>query len=189
MDRVAFAVACEVLSLDKLCDQDYVFLTEFASVIKPIADSITYLEGSVKTFGGYLPMLFSCSATLKDLSVANTLKYCEPLLTAVRMGFAKRFNSIMRLGNIFERADARAVPLFLAMLTNPGFKLAFIPDTWFYENANGIHQIKSILMNAMKQWMNNENPVESTSNTANSNENPAKGILLNRIHAKNNFSA
>lgn len=191
LDRVAFAVACEFLHLDKLCDQDYVFLTEFACVIKPIADAITHLESSVKTFGNYLPMLFGCRTALKDLADEKKLKFCEPLLTAVRNGFAKRFNHLMRLGDIYGRGDPKAVPLFLAMITNPEYKMNFIPNTWFYENANGIHHIKTILLNAMKQWVEEEEKANSNENQTDSNAAPesnsvgnaTKGIVSNQTHA------
>lgn len=152
LDRVAFAIACDVLRLERLCDQDFAFLSEYARIIKPIADAIGHLEGNV-LFGNYLPILFTCRVSLKEMELMETLMYCGPLLTAVKNGFDKRFRKLMRLGDIFERPDAKAVPLFLGMLTNPEFKMKCIPDTWFHENANGIVQIKSILLNAMKQMI------------------------------------
>lgn len=156
LDRASLATACEALKLDKLCDQDFAFLTEFNNIIKPIADAITFLEGDVKTFGSYLPMLFSVRQTLKDLYINNDLEFCRPLLIAVRDGFDKRFGHLMSLGNVFEKGNPKAIPLFLAMLSNPEYKMNFIPHYWFHQNANGFNQIKSLLLSAMKQQVEYE---------------------------------
>lgn len=156
MDRIALALACEALYIEKLCDQDYEFLTEFVRVIKPIANAITFLEGNVQTFGGYLPMLFSVRQTIKDLYINDELVYCKPLLLAVRDGFDKRFGHLLKLSSPFERGDKKAVPLFIAMLTNPEFKMNFIPSDWFHNNAEGLNQIKSLLLNSMKQHLEEE---------------------------------
>lgn len=156
LDRVAFAVACDVLQVSKLCDQDYQFLAEFAQVFKPVADSITQLEGKVP-FGCYLPILFTCRDALKDMYVSDALEYCGPLLVAVKDGFDKRFGHLMRLGDVYERPDPKAVPLFLSMITNPEFKMKCVPHDWLHRNANGIAQIRNILLNAMKQILQGEN--------------------------------
>lgn len=183
MNRVALALACEALQIEKLCDQDYLFLQEFVIIIKPIANAITYLEGNVQTFGGYLPMLFSVRQTLKDLYINDDLVFCKSLLLAVRDGFDKRFAHLMRLSTVFDKADAKAVPLFIAMLTNPEFKMNFIPIDWFHSNADGMNQIKLLLLNVMKQYLEEEkqqqqqNETEKVNNSSpddrtHANENP-----------------
>lgn len=156
LDRSALATACEALNIAKLCDQDYAFLTEYVAVIKPIADAITYLEASVKTFGCYLPMLFSTRQKFIELRTKDELVYCGPLLDAVRDGFSKRFGHLLHLGDIYEEASPKAIPLFLAMLTNPDYRLAFIPSSFFDRDASGIAKIRSILMNAMKQLLESD---------------------------------
>lgn len=155
LDRAAFATACEALNIQKLCDQDYAFLTEYVTVIKPIAEAITYVESSVNTFGCYLPMLFSVKQKLINLR-QKELVYCSPLLTAVRDGFDKRFEHLMHLGDIFEDGSPKAVPLFLAMITNPDYRLAFIPASFFDSNAQGMAKIRSLLLNAMKKFIESE---------------------------------
>lgn len=153
LDRIALALACETLQIEKLCDQDFKFLSEFVSVIKPIANAITYLEGNVQTFGAYLPMLFSVRQTLKDLYTKDDLEFCGALVTAVKDGFDKRFGHIMKLSDTFEVGDPKALPLFIAMISNPEFKINFIPDYWFHGNVEGMQQIKSIMLNAMKHHL------------------------------------
>lgn len=156
LDRSALAVACESLEIDKLSDQDYDFLTEYVSIIKPIANAITFLEGDIQTFGAYLPMLFGVRQTLKDLYLNGNFEYCAPLLIAVRDGFDKRFGHLMKLNGLYEQGNSKAIPLFLAMVANPQYKLNFIPNDWFDSNANGMSQIKGLLLNAMKQSLRDE---------------------------------
>lgn len=169
MDRVKLALACEALKIDKLCDQDYLFLSEYTRIIKPIANAITYLEGDKQTFGGYLPMLFGVRQTLKDLYLEDNLQYCKSLLIAVKDGFDKRFGHLIKLTSTYETGDAKAVPLFLAMITNPEFKLNYIPNDWFHGNAQGMTQIKSILLNAMKEYLEEEKSIEDCNKDVNQN--------------------
>lgn len=160
------ATACEALSIEKLCDQDFEFLSEFISVIKPIANAITFLEGDIQTFGAYLPMLFSVRQTLKEMYRDNQLQYCRPLLIAVRDGFDKRFGHLTTLTSYFEKGDPKALPLFIAMLSNPEYKMNFIPTDWFHSNANGMAQIKSLLLNAMKHILKDEKQANEKEDSA-----------------------
>lgn len=154
-DLSALATACEALGIDKLSDQDIQFLQEFVEVLQPIADAITLLEGSKNMFGTYLPTLFGVRTKLRDmhLSAVEPLLYCRPLLDAIRDGFRNRFAHLMTLGNLFAEPDPRAVPLFIAMVSNPRFKLNFMPKYWFDENPDGMQKIQNLLLNVMKQMM------------------------------------
>lgn len=151
LDLAALAIACEALGIEKLSDQDIQFLIEFTKVFQPIADAITFLEGSKNMFGAYLPTLFSVRTKLRQIHLSNELVYCKPLLHAIRDGFHKRFAHLMSLGNVFQEPDPRAIPLFIAMVSNPRFKLNFIPPYWFDENPQAMQQIQNLLLNAMKQ--------------------------------------
>lgn len=184
LNRVKLALACESLKIEKLCDQDYMFLSEYVSVIKPISNAITYLEGDVQTFGGYLPMLFSVRQTLKDLHLSDSLEFCKPLLTAVRDGFDKRFGHLMKLPSTYETGDPKAVPLFLAMITNPEYRLNYIPNDWFHSNPYGLSQIKSLLLNAMKAYLNDAKEVEDRSTNVNQNSFSEGNLLIYcRLHS------
>lgn len=126
-------------------------------------------------------MLFSARAALKDLYIADELVYCRPLLIAVKDGFDKRFGHLMQLNSRFEMASPKAVPLFLAMLPNPEFKMNFITKDWFDSNAEGLNQIKSLLLNAMKEVLKYNNQLDekktndSNSNNATNNKTVKKG--------------
>lgn len=153
LDLPALATACEALGIDKLSDQDICFLQEFTKVLQPIADAITLLEGSKNMFGTYLPTLFGVRTKLRDMHLSDELLYCRPLLDAIRDGFHRRFAHLMSLGNLFAEPDPRAAPLFISMLSNPRFKLNFIPRYWFDENTDGMHKIQNLLLNVMKQMV------------------------------------
>lgn len=151
LDWVSLATACEALGIEKLSDQDFDFLTEFVKVFRPIADGITFVEGTHKNFGSYLPTLFSIRMTLREMYVDDELLYCRPLLLAIKEGFDKRFWHLMKLTDLYERGSPKAVPLYIAMLSNPAFKFNYIPKYWFEENPNALNQIKSIFLNAMQK--------------------------------------
>lgn len=182
MDRVKLAMVCIALNIEQLCDQDYDFLAEYVKTIKPIANAITYLEGDSLTFGAYLPTLFSVRQALKDLYKENGLVYCKPLLVAVKNGFDRRFGHLMKLPSQHESGDPKAVPLFLAMFTNPDFKLNYIPDDWFDSNPQGMSQIKSLLLNSMRQYLKEEKPIDEIPKEVNQN---SEGKLHINIHCSN----
>lgn len=89
-------------------------------MLRPIAIGITCLEGS-RLFANYLTSLFKIRNELNRLADAN-LKYTKQLLKVVKEGFELRFKDIMNINN------PTSVPLYLSMLTHPGFKLNFIPE-------------------------------------------------------------
>lgn len=87
LDLSALATACEALQLQKLCDQDLKFLQEFNLIFKPIAEGITFVEGSKNMFGSYLPTLFGIRTTLGELHISGDFEYCTSLLHAIKSGF------------------------------------------------------------------------------------------------------
>lgn len=96
-------------------------MREYITVIRPIAEGITFLEGDKQPFGSYLPALFGIQSKLEYLANKVILSYCEPLLGAVYEGFQKRFAEVM------EVSDPKSVPLYLAMMSNPAYKISFLP--------------------------------------------------------------
>lgn len=137
------------MGIEKLCDQDFIFLNEYVAVIRPIADAITFVESTRQFFGSYLPTLFGVRTRLRELYLEDKLLYCKPLLVAVKNGFDKRLEHLMKLSDLYDEGSPKAVPLYIAMLCNPAFKLSYIPVYWLEKNPNTISQIKSIFLNAM----------------------------------------
>lgn len=146
------ATACEALGIEKLSDQDFDFLTEFAEVVRPIADAITFVEG-MRSFGSYLPTLFGARMKLREIYLEEKLIFCQPLVVAIKEGFDKRFGDVTKLTDLFEKGSPKAIPLYLAMISNPDFKLSYIPDYWIENYPNTLTQIKSILLNALRKEM------------------------------------
>lgn len=181
LDWAGLATACEALKIDKLCDQDIDFLKEYKLVLQPIAEAITFVEGSMNTFGSYLPTLFGIRTRLRELHLnSDELKYCKPLLDAIRSGFNTRFAHLMHLPDMYVQGDPKAAPLFIAMLSNPRYKTNFIPPYWFDENPLGFNQIKNLMINTMKQLVDlqkrqlqeaqqQQQPQQSTSSNSNGN--------------------
>lgn len=152
LDWASLATACEALGIEKLSDQDLDFLKEYIRAIRPIADAITYIEG-MRCFGSYLPTLFAARLKLRELYLDDQLIYCQPLVCALSNGFDRRFADVMNLGSVYQEGSPKAVPLYLAMISNPAFKLSYIPQYWFDANPNTITQIKSMMLNAMRMGL------------------------------------
>lgn len=167
LDLPALATACLALGIEQLCDQDIIFLREYKRVLQPIAEAITFVEGNTNTFGVYLPTLFGIRTRLRELHNEDDFMYCQPLLEAIRNGFSKRFAHLMTISDMYGEPDARAVPLFLAMLTNPCFKMSFIPTYWFDEHPYGMQNIQNLILNALKKLVDDERKKRTTDENAN----------------------
>lgn len=101
-----------------MTDTDNDFLREFKLVMRPVAEGLTALEGNI-FFGAYLPHLFGIRSQLDRLKQQN-LRFCNPLVKAIDEGFIERFKDVM------DPYHVRSVPLYLAMITNPKYKLSFM---------------------------------------------------------------
>lgn len=107
--------------------------------MRPIADGLTALEGNI-CFGTYLPYLFGIRSQLDRLK-KNTLRFCTPLLTALEDGFRERFNDLM------DPYHISSVPLFLAMLCNPKYKMSFMGPL----RPTILQKLKNMLLSAAEE--------------------------------------
>lgn len=130
------------LNIGTLNDTDYAFLLEFRSVMRPIAEGLTALEGN-NLFGSYLPHLFGIKAQLDRLK-NKKLNFCEPLLKAIDNGFYERFQEVM------DPYHIRAVPLYLAMMTNPKYKLSYMGQL----RPTILQKLKNMLLSAAEEISN-----------------------------------
>lgn len=112
--------------------------------MQPIAEGITALEGNI-CFGAYLPYLFGIKSQLNRLTTQRLL-YCKPLLDSVISGFYKRFDDLMDPYNI------RSVPLYLAMITNPKYKLNYIAEL----RPTLLQKLKNMLISAAEMILEEE---------------------------------
>lgn len=113
IDEIQLRTVCTELKISTLSGDDYEFLREFISVIAPIANGITFLEGDKQLFGAYLPTLFGIKSTLLEIQSSRQLFHCMPLVDAVYNGFTTRFKDMMDINN------RRATPFYLAMISDP----------------------------------------------------------------------
>lgn len=120
---MALQTLCSALKIDALNENDYEFLTEYVTIIRPIANAITILEGDKQMCGSYLPVLFGIQKWLDFIeSNANApIMHCDALLQAVKNGLKTRFSAMM------DPFDVVSVPLYIAMVSNPKYKMNFIP--------------------------------------------------------------
>lgn len=144
IDSILLRSVCIELHISSLNQRDYDFLWEFLMVMRPIANGITFLEGDKQLFGAYLPTLFGIKTALSDME--TELTYCAPLLQAVNDGFNRRF------GEMMDPFNAKSVPLFIAMVSNPMFKMSYIPPSFM--RASVIRSIKNMLLTAGEKILN-----------------------------------
>lgn len=156
IDEIQLRTMCTELKISALSQDDYEFLREFVTVIAPIADGITYLEGDKQLFGAYLPTLFGIKTSLLEMKSSRELLYCMPLVDAVYDGFTKRFKEMMNLDN------PRATPLYLAMISDPKYKISFIPPSAW--NKDTLKMIKNALLAAGERIRNGPNKENFDSN-------------------------
>ncbi|XP_055307105.1 uncharacterized protein LOC129571338 isoform X2 [Sitodiplosis mosellana] len=120
------------------------FLQEFLIVLKPIARGLSTLEGN-RYFGYNLISLFNIRAEIEHIVSSVRLKFCKPLLLAVRDGFFARFKDHMDMNKPLS------VPLYLAMLSHPSFKMNYIRE--IRENSSAshyLHKCMGILLKAIE---------------------------------------
>lgn len=141
IDRARLESACVHLKVDVFSDEEYEFLVEYHKVISLVANALKSLEADRYTFGLYLPTLIGLKLKLKALFDGNTMFHCLPLVIALQNGLESRFGELMDPFN----AEGKSVPLYVAMLSNPAFKLNFL----------GMKSVPSNLLLRLKEMLYN----------------------------------
>lgn len=160
-------------------DDEYLFIEEYYRVLTPITIALRTLETNKYTFGLYLPILFGLRKALDELH-AEKLMHCKPLITALQSGFEQRFAKFMDIYNV----NSLHVPLYLAMVSNPHFKLDFlgferrIPSHYITNIRDMLMaEAKSIVKETKQSDLNvPESESESDIENENENENDAQQI-------------
>lgn len=141
IDKSKLELACIQLPVDALEPNEYAFLCEYYGVMSLVAGAMNTLEADRYTFGIYLPTLLGLQYQLRNvieqLRNQSSRQYsieiidelgemnmvssnCLPLAYAVKRGFDNRF------GDLIDPYNVKSVPLYVAMLSNPMFKLNFM---------------------------------------------------------------
>lgn len=149
LEREKLKRACECLKIPVLHEEDYKFIEEYVSIIRPIAHALKVLEGDKHLFGLYLPTLFGLKQKLRDL-LMNEWDYCEPLIASVNTGFTNRFAHLMDI----EHQSGKAIPLFLGMVTHPQFKMNFIHKA--HITPEYIQKVQGLLVTAAETILRGE---------------------------------
>lgn len=102
------------------------------------------LEGNKHTFGLYLPTLFGLRNVLEkyaNIETTETLA-CLELAKAIKAGFETRFGQLMDVND----PEGKSAPLYIAMITNPQFKMNFMGSKTIHPNV--LCQLKEMLVSA-----------------------------------------
>lgn len=104
-----------------------------------VTTALKTLEADRYTFGVYLPTLIGLKLNLKALLDKNLVFHCIPLVHALHQGLESRFGELMDPFN----ENGKSIPLYIAMLTNPAYKMNFL----------GIKKISAVLLNRFKEML------------------------------------
>ena len=136
--------ACEQMRIDTLSEQEREFLFEYHEILTPIVSALKTLSANKYSFGLYLPVLIGLRQKLSAAKSKDNV-YGMPLVVAVETGFNRRFSEFL---NLFDE-HARSTPLYIAMASNPQFKLNFLG---FKQIPHGTsNAIFDLLLNAGKE--------------------------------------
>lgn len=130
------------LKVAPLDDDEYEFLREYHSVLALISAALKSIESDSYKFSLYLPSLFGLKIQLQALLDKRSVFECIPLVIALQNGIEARFGNLM---DPFD-PEKKSVPLFIAMMTNPQFKLNFM----------GMKKIQPRLLNRLKDMLVSE---------------------------------
>lgn len=130
----------EELELPKFTTNEFMFLNEYESVTKPFADAIDNLQQGECFFSLFLPTLITVKLTLEKMKNEEKHQFCAPLLNAIYDGCIKRF------GSFFDFRDKKTVPALLATVSDPFFKLRWIPKEFGTEE--NFTWIQNLMINA-----------------------------------------
>lgn len=122
MDRTKLKSACLLLKIGVIEDDEYEFLLQYHSIISLVATALKTLEANRYTFGVYLPTLIGLKLKLQALYDDAMSFDCLPLILALQCGLEARFGELMDP----YCTSGKSVPLYIAMLTNPTYKMNFM---------------------------------------------------------------
>lgn len=177
IDENKLEQACIQLRVKPLDSNEYDFLREYHYVMSLIATALNTLEANRYTFGIYLPTLlglqYKLQLLIKHLSNKDSPIYtikiiddegevqevgtnCLPLTYAIKRGFEKRF------GDLIDPFHIKSIPLYVAMMSNPTYKLNFMCLPSISEEL--FDQLKGMLVNAAVIAYTDENKIQADDN-------------------------
>lgn len=168
--------ACIDLKIEPLDSEELAFLKQYRNILSLVRSCLDIVEGDKHHFGIYLPTLLGLNYKLNEL--VNTLSSmsarkfsinytdevgepavvftnCLPLVNAIKDGFDKRFGSLIDPFN----ADGKSIPLYLAMVSHPKYKLNFTTRKTIPTSL--LNHLKNMLVTAAYETLGVEERIES----------------------------
>lgn len=158
IDRDKLKLACNQMKIASLDEDDCCFLEEYYEIITPIACALKSLEANRFAFGLYLPILTGIRKKLNDLKKKRFV-YGKPLINALEKGFEQRFAEFLDIYDLY----GRSVPLYIAMVTNPQYKLNFLGFERIPSHIS--NKVQTMLLNAGKEALTHEKEKEIQNRT------------------------
>jgi len=110
----------DILKLNKLKGNEWVFLEEYCLLLEPLANSLDKLQGEKHNYLGYVaPTLIVLRKLL--IQSSTNLKHCRPLCFSLISSLEKRFNYV------FDLSDPKSKTYIIASTSHPKFKLSWVP--------------------------------------------------------------
>ncbi|KAE9542476.1 hypothetical protein AGLY_003337 [Aphis glycines] len=124
-DETYIMTLFDILNLNKLNGNGWLFLEEYCTLLEPLANSLDKLQGEKHNYLGYVaPTLIVIRKLLIQLT---NLKHCKPLCLSLISSFEKRFYYI------FDLSDSKSKTFIIASISHPKFKLSWVPTFFLNE--------------------------------------------------------
>ena len=126
-----FSDMCSQLDVPRFSDVEVAFLTEYVSIMRPVAQALNILQSEAKMYMAYLlPTITSLKDKLHHKQVSATV--CKPLLTALLKGLDRRF------AEAFQDSE-----IIAAAILHPKFRQSWTHDQSLLDT--GLHHIRYLL--------------------------------------------
>lgn len=142
IERSKLESVCIALGIVPMDSDEYEFLQQYFKLISKVASALKILEGDKNTFASYLSVLIDLRRAFEKYTdfYSDMLEKCNALGYAIRKGLQERFSEMMNID------DAKSVPLYVAMMSNPKYKLNFMGVSTIAPNL--LSKLKEILVEA-----------------------------------------
>jgi hypothetical protein len=118
LDEETFQTVCVDLDVPRLSVAELSFLSDYASVMKPLAQALNILQAETKMYFGYLlPTITRLRQKLIAMKNNTLPTVCRPLITALVNGIDQRF------ADIFQDKEA-----IVAAILHPKFRTTWTTD-------------------------------------------------------------
>lgn len=138
------------LNKDVFKDSEIQYLEEYCKILKPIANTLDFLQVENNTYFGYvLPSILSLKVNLSKLQTEKEIKLLSAVLEKLCSSLARRFECFFSLNLNSEEA-------IIAALTLPTIKLRWLPVLRESNPTIDNRDIQKLFINKAKQIISNQ---------------------------------